>query len=124
MSRFGPETHDFGHAMIAPVDQRLASDTFNRSSGASSLRFASHRLAQQRLKNGARHRLLSPRGPFAGLVSKTVLGQWLGSAVGRKTRQRRRKAASIFAQSARKLSVSLVVDSSPDRGLSELCRMN
>src|SRR6266487_4801496 len=55
MSRFGPETHDFGHAMIAPVDQRLAGDTLNRSSGAWSLRFAPRRLAQQRLKNGARH---------------------------------------------------------------------
>ena len=57
--------------------------------------------------------LLSPRGPFAGLVSKTLLGQWLGSAVWRKTKQRRRKAASIFAQSARKLSVSRVAGLGP-----------
>jgi len=65
MSRFAPETHDFGHAMIAPVDQRLAGDTLNRSSGAWRLRFASRRLAQQRLKNSARHRPLSPHGPFS-----------------------------------------------------------
>jgi len=38
---------DFGHATIAPVDQRLPRDAFDRSSGTWSLRFPAWCLGQQ-----------------------------------------------------------------------------
>ena len=51
--------------------------------------------------------------PGHGPVSKTVPKQWLWVSCGRKTRKRRRKAASIFAWRAYKLSVSQAAGSGP-----------
>src|SRR5262249_20741221 len=70
MSRFRPKTLDFGHAMIAPIDQRLPRDTFDWSTGAGRLSFPAGWLAWQRRKGLARHRQLSPLGRFVRSLSK------------------------------------------------------